>query len=837
MINPRRPNFASTPASNSRPRHPFAPASLADAAASPVVTVVTPFFDTGAVFHETARCVLAQSLQRFEWLIVNDGTTDPEARAILDEYRSLSRRDPRVRVIDHPRNFGLPATRNTGFRSARAPLIFMLDSDDLIEPTTLEKCALFMECNPSFGFVKGKTVGFGGLEYVWEGGFHDGQAMLDRNSVTVTAMVRASVFRQIGGFDETIRGGLEDREFWVRAAAGGHWGATLPEYFDWYRRRHGMEAINFWPNLASKERAENLTASLRRRHPRLFAGEFPSPSGTGHTSHALIPERIPWSNPLAPPAGAGKRLLMIVPWLRLGGADKFNLDGAAAMTDAGWQVTIATTLPGHPWLPEFTHITPDVFMLDHLGPMPDYPRLLRHLIDSRRPDVVMVTNSQVGYFSLPFLRTHCPGPAYVDLNHMEEPLWKDGGHPRQGAGMQGQLDLSITISEHLKTWMTARGADGSRIEVCHLNADTDRLRPDPALRARKRRELGIDDGTVALLYPARLTPQKQPMVFADIARRLAARRPLGSPRLIALVAGDGELRPQLEGYINHHRLREHVRLLGSVPVGEMPALYNAADILCLPSLHEGIALTLYEGMAAGLPVVGARVGGQDELVVEGTGFLLDLQDDKAAEAREYTRVIRALVADHNLRRRTGEAARAHVVSRHAKSSLPARLQEVLAIAMHHRRTRPIPGLPANVAREQALYGIDWLRVCDMVNDLEARYARADRAIAESRHHRHQRRAAAELALAHIESSRTWKLVQALKNTGLYRLFARARYGRDWRGVLEVRREPTDHLEHIRRSRTYKLLSKMKRLPPVVIVSRARHGRDYRSGIPDMIRND
>ncbi len=83
------------------------------------MTITTAFFNTGEVFRDTARCVFGQSLQAWEWVIVNDGSSDPAALALLEEFRSI---DPRVRVVDHPRNMGLSAARNTGFPLGAHPL-------------------------------------------------------------------------------------------------------------------------------------------------------------------------------------------------------------------------------------------------------------------------------------------------------------------------------------------------------------------------------------------------------------------------------------------------------------------------------------------------------------------------------------------------------------------------------------------------------------------------------------------------------------------------------------------------------------------------------------------
>src|SRR3954464_10593284 len=98
MIDPTNPDYTNTPVSPQRPRFGYQPADLS---APPSVTIVTPFYNTGPVFHETAQSVLRQSLQQWEWLIVNDGSTAPESLEILDGYRQC---DPRIRVIDRDTN-------------------------------------------------------------------------------------------------------------------------------------------------------------------------------------------------------------------------------------------------------------------------------------------------------------------------------------------------------------------------------------------------------------------------------------------------------------------------------------------------------------------------------------------------------------------------------------------------------------------------------------------------------------------------------------------------------------------------------------------------------------
>src|SRR3972149_928654 len=102
----------------------------------PAVTIITPFFNMAEFIGETAESVFRQTFWDFEWLIINDGSTQPGS---LESLRQLEARDSRVRVI-HQANRGLAATRNRGFAEARTEYVVPLDADDLLEPTYLEKC-------------------------------------------------------------------------------------------------------------------------------------------------------------------------------------------------------------------------------------------------------------------------------------------------------------------------------------------------------------------------------------------------------------------------------------------------------------------------------------------------------------------------------------------------------------------------------------------------------------------------------------------------------------------------------------------------------------------------
>lgn len=97
---------------------------------------------------EAARSVLAQSRGDWEWIIINDGSTD-ETAALLGGIA-----DPRIQVI-HQANAGASAARNVGLDHAQGEYITFLDADDLLPPAALELRAAYLDAQPDVDIVNG----------------------------------------------------------------------------------------------------------------------------------------------------------------------------------------------------------------------------------------------------------------------------------------------------------------------------------------------------------------------------------------------------------------------------------------------------------------------------------------------------------------------------------------------------------------------------------------------------------------------------------------------------------------------------------------------------------
>src|SRR5581483_8366223 len=554
----------------------------------------------------------------------------------------------------------------------------------------------FLESHPEYAFVKGYSVGFGAEEYLWQKGFqHD---FLNENPVDATALIRRSTHQSVGGYDATMRGGFEDWDFWLRCATAGYWGRTIPEYLDWYRRR--PTHADRWADWGENNQKHFLDKA-REKYPGLWDNGLPKIEPRWHLSNDPVPHEAPCENILRKNK---PRLLMVMPWLTVGGADMVNLDLLKMLvTRHGYEVTIATTLNGdHSWMPLFGAWTPDIFPLHHFLRLTDYPRFLHYLIRSRQADTVLISNSYLCYLLLPYLRSKCPDVAFLDYLHMEEENWKNGGYPRASLNQSGQLDLTMVSTAHLKDWLVRRGGDAERIEVCTTNIDVNEWDPAKYDRAALRAELEIGAEMPVILYAGRLCAQKQPMVFAEAIRALTERE----QEFTCLVAGDGIERKALEAFLQEHRL-DSVRLLGNVSPGRFQELLALSDIFFLPSQMEGISLAIYEAMAMGVVPVAADVGGQRELVTPECGMLVRRDEH---EVDSYVEALFRLLGNTGLRNQMRQSSRERVCDHFSLDQMSRRVVELVERAGQLARLSPRPVAPDGLAATIAAQVIEQTRL-------------------------------------------------------------------------------------------------------------------------------
>ncbi len=177
---------------------------------------------------------------------------------------------------------------------------------------------------------------------------------------------------------------------------------------------------------------------------------------------------------------------------------------------------------------------------------------------------------------------------------------------------------------------------------------------DNPARSRARAELQIPEAAPVLATVGRLTAIKNYSLLLDAAHLVAKDR----PNLVVLLAGDGELRADLEAQAARLGIATNVRFLGWRR--DLPVIYAASDVFALTSRNEGTPVALIEAMATGVPGVSTDVGGVGDVIANTTMGITVPLDDPAALAAAVAR----LLAEPESRRRMGAVARAHVLARY-----------------------------------------------------------------------------------------------------------------------------------------------------------------------------
>jgi glycosyltransferase involved in cell wall biosynthesis/GT2 family glycosyltransferase len=706
MIDIAHPDFSNTPANPARPCYAYAPR----AAGEPLVSIITPYYNAGPEFDETVRCVRGMSLAHWEWLLVDDGSTDRESLARLGR---LACAESRVRVLRQA-NAGPGVARNRAVEAARAPYLLQLDCDDLVEPSFAEKALWLLATQPQFAACNSYNVTFGQRNLLWPHGFEREREFLGENWTPNIAVIRREAWRAAGGYDPRVSFDHADWDFWLKLAEAGLWGYTIGEYLTWYRAQRDSLLLQIERD---RVRTQAFYARLQAEHARLRS-YFPRPHFDRSTPRSLprAEEGCPVRNPLAKPAGT-TRVLWLVPWLEVGGADKFSLDCMRALAGRGYEFTVAATRQArHAWLSEFARLTPDIFCLHQFLDYADYPRFLNYLIASRQIDALVISNSELGYGLLPYLRARHPRLPLLDYNHLEEDGWANGGYPalsvdagcQEGTnGRSDPLDLRLTSTERLKRWMVARGAEASRIRVCHTNIDVTEWIPARHDTAAVRRAWGVPVDAPLVLFIGRLVEQKRPLLAGRILKALAARE----PSVVALVVGDGPERGRLQAFVARHGLAGRVRLLGALPSEQTCGLLAAADLLLLPSAREGLALVLFESLAMETVPVAADVGGNAELVTPDCGVLILPGASEAEEIAAYAAALEGLIRDPERRRAMAACGRRRVDTHFDLERLADAMDAALGAARVLAAKRPciVATVELEAARAAAQAAVDAAR--------------------------------------------------------------------------------------------------------------------------------
>ncbi len=197
--------------------------------------------------------------------------------------------------------------------------------------------------------------------------------------------------------------------------------------------------------------------------------------------------------------------------------------------------------------------------------------------------------------------------------------------------------------------VAAKVAKPGKFITIHSGMDLDAFLNSKKYRPEIRKRFGFEENDLVIGKIARLFHLKGHKYLFEAAREIIEK----FRNVRFLLVGDGILKEQFEMQLDAMGIREKFTFAGLVHPDKIPEMISAMDILVHTSLREGLAKTLPQALACGVPVVSFDIDGAKEVVTNGeTGFLVEPEDSK-----KLAESIIKLLSDENLRKEIGEKGR------------------------------------------------------------------------------------------------------------------------------------------------------------------------------------
>jgi len=590
----------------------------------PTISIITPFYNGGKTLMETANSIFSQTYPYFEWIIVDDGSKDETS---LEELKKVEKMDKRVKVF-HKENGGPSVARDYGIEksSEETKYIYFLDCDDLIEKTMLECLYWTLETHPEASFAYTSMVNFGDREFIWEQWLTVEREMVE-NVICISSMVKKSDLLEVGCFGLKEKGMYEDWNLWLKLLKAGKIPVRVSDKLFWYRTNNTGEFSK--ANKNKKKAMKYIKETAKGIENNVDIIQFPREGSKYDTVNELN-----MVLPMYERKDKRKNILFLFPWMVVGGADIFNLELIKRLDKTKYNCIIATTTPNINKLEQdFKDYAEFVYDMSSFLDRNAYINFVDYIMESRNIDMVVVSNSQYGYYMVPYLKGKYPTVPFIDYIHSI-----DLADPREGFGrctMDVDKYLSNTyVCNNFTKRQLEKDYNKKNVNTLYIGTDDERFDPDKYNKEELLEKYNLPKDKLIITMIARLSIEKRPEMFVEICKKIHDKH----PNTYFVIGGDGPLMKKVERQVD-----DNFKLLGMVSNSE--EIYKVSDITINCSSLEGLALTSYESLAMGVPVISTDVGGQTELIDETVGGIVHYNEN--ADKETYQNEIISYVKEAN----------------------------------------------------------------------------------------------------------------------------------------------------------------------------------------------
>ncbi|PWH82807.1 glycosyltransferase family 2 protein [Algibacter marinivivus] len=202
---------------------------------SKLVSIIVPCYNQAHFLNESLNSVLKQSYSNWECIIINDGSTDNTEQTVLN----WTKKDNRFKYVKQ-QNKGLSNARNSGIKTSLGDYILPLDADDIIREDFLDKTVPELLENDDLAIISCNSKFFEGditniiNELKPKGNTY--HYLLYVNQLVATSLYRKKCWEQVGGYDEQMKTGFEDWEFWIAITKQGWEYKVVDDFLFYYRK-------------------------------------------------------------------------------------------------------------------------------------------------------------------------------------------------------------------------------------------------------------------------------------------------------------------------------------------------------------------------------------------------------------------------------------------------------------------------------------------------------------------------------------------------------------------------------------------------------------------------
>ena len=689
----------------------------------PLVTIILRTHNGKKYIRQAIEACLAQTYPNIELIIVDDGSTDKTS----DIIKSFN--DQRIVFVKNKKVKKLGAVINQALKRSHGQYVTWIREIDFLLPNAIEEMIhRLLGLKEYIVYADYYSYSFETQERILTK-CSDFLDFSDDNTMSPCFLISTKVFEEIGALNPHYEMAA-DYDFWIRLTKKyqmsyysqalsmqvklDYYGRRVDRIYGYLfqriiRYRNGLIPFNIFEMGVDDfiKRINKFSDSKRHYYFHLcyVLGKIYRISFvtgmlfqyvllcllTGSQSNNMlfrliikmrIDYRIFWIRQSIKKAKQGVNILCLVPEVVIGGSEKVILDVVRKLTPQGFVFHLmAAAKEENAWCRSFLNAFKNTVLLRKSFNMFDsqtdeeYYAYLKFLIPLLNIKILLISNSLSPYRCLARLKKEFSAIKVVDLLHTAHFYTTNEKTHFAVPFIDRRVCISNGIKEYVVQQYRQGGIDSSlegKITVIYNGHDTERLKRGVAYEGVFKQKHKLDKDIKILTYIGRLSAEKRPLVFVDIAKQIKLKMP--DEKFMFVMAGNGVLKSIVKDRISQHKLEDDFILTGTVDNAEVFSILMDTNILLIVSSLEGLPLVALEAMLMNIPVISTDVGSVKEAIKHSeNGYVVPAQENVIDNFVHY---IGRLCSSPDEYKRIADNARVSVMEDFSLKTMAVRYKEI-----------------------------------------------------------------------------------------------------------------------------------------------------------------